>query len=142
MKSLVEYINESTVNETYDHLLQDINDIFSASDLAKCKKIELNEMISDIAAAIESFDEKANMRKLDAVLRPYAKYTVYELDEEMIDDFTGGDPDDLFDWEGDVVISTEYVHVGTMTGKGAAVVGCQIWTASDYDYKYWILLNN
>ena len=138
MKSLVDFINERGP-APMDRMTQDITDIFSDADFAKCNKVRIEDVIENIKADVESLDEpEFNMRAVTSALKPLSKYPVYELSQDMLDELTNGGRHDFMNFDDDAIAESEHLSL-CISGSRTTLIGLRIYTDSDYDYQAWIV---
>lgn len=107
MKSLVEFIKSSHVNESqeYDNMYRDIVDICGMSELRRLPRSGIKAVIDKVSDIIDGFDDgKLTTKQKKQMYDVDDNYTWLYLDEDMtyelVDDretITGGDESMIFD---------------------------------------------
>ena len=158
MKGLIEFINEKlypkqvseklVINKNFtkarnDKVLDDILDIIPMDEFKNCKQVQMERIFNIIVEDANSLEEQISKNLLkkelnDAILDDYI---IYQLTDDMIDTLTGGDPEDIMNFDDDSFIETDHISVCVAKYDEISIIGYRLWTDSDYIYSVWISTN-
>ena len=89
MKGLVEFINESSINEGIDRMLHDLKELIPEEEWEKCDEMNIDDALQLIVDTLDEYEEKTSARlvELDAFnkMRKYGTVLVASHDNQASD---------------------------------------------------------
>lgn len=135
MKSLVEYINESSVNESIDRMLIDLKELIPKSDWDKCDSMRIDDALQLIVDTLENYEEKTSVRLIELdkfnKMRKYGTVLVASYDNQasdVADELASYvDEDCLFAEDSCCIFNGQNVDVYFEAFKGIMIGGMNEW---------------